>query len=848
MKKFITVFIAITLAITSVAVAAGNSLEYDAAAAASETLAAFPGAEGGGMYTTGARGAANPTIYHVTNLNNNGTGSFRDAVSQSGRIIVFDVAGTINLTSTLNISASNLTILGQTSPGDGICISGAPTSINGSNIIMRYLRFRMGVYDEASGKYDGDALGSINHSTNLMIDHCSMSWSTDECCSIYAVKDSTIQWCILTEPLNVSIHDEGDGVQNHGYGGIWGGVNVSYHHNLVSSAISRFPRVGTSATVKSYNNEPDSNSLLDVRNNVFYNWKSNTSYGGENMVRVNLVNNYYKEGPASSSINRFYEMYSTKSSNGSKHPIVGAGTDLAIGGNYYDSEKQSSAVDEINADNTKGVTMDSNTTTYNIIEYDESQSASEPLSHTQYIHSYPIYTDTAQEAFEKVLENAGASIARDAVDTRAVSDALNRTAEYGTNGIINLSDLKLMPSTTYSGTKGTDTDGDGIPDAYEDANGLDKNDASDALKSASSGYYNIEEYSFNLASDEPVPTPEPTATPAPRFNIDIDENIENGTVAVNGVTNGTISWEASEHTSEIGGTKTVNLNGTNSSGGTLTFWDSTTALFEYGDTVVARGEINPVITYPISSVQRPSGSVYSVKTAADGELKLELYIFGGNKQLHIYDSALGEDVLYEMISDENIYERTIECKAGHEYYMWVDGSKIGIKNVTVTGGSLSAALGETVTVTAAADSGYRTNSVYTNPECAVTQITDDEYTFVMPGSDITVGAEFVSDSLPANTPEPTTAPTDNPNTVFYSTPPQVAGNTAAASIINLGDESGALFIAAAYENDMLTEVKTQIISISDEAQDIVFEFTKEYSDIRFYLWSSGTLEPYSEVK
>ncbi len=896
MKKFIIVFVTMALALTSVSAAAGNIPEYETAAAASETLVAFPGAEGGGMYTTGARGASSPTIYHVTNLNNSGSGSLRDAVSESGRIIVFDIAGTINLTSQLNISASNLTILGQTSPGDGICISGAPTSINGSNIILRYLRFRMGVYDEDAGKYDGDALGAISNNSNLMIDHCSMSWSTDECCSIYAVKDSTIQWCIMTEPLNVSIHDEGDGVQNHGYGGIWGGVNVSYHHNLVSSAISRFPRVGTSATVRSYNNEADSNSLLDVRNNVFYNWKSNTSYGGENMVRVNLVNNYYKEGPASSSINRFYEMYSTKSGSNSKHPIVGAGTDLAIGGNYYDSKNGSSAADEVNADNTKGVTWDSGTTTYKITEYDKTQSDTEALSHTQYIYSHPIYTDTAQDAFNKVLSGAGASISRDAVDERAVSDALNRTAENGSNGIINLSDLKLMPTITYSGTKETDSDGDGMSDVYEDTYGLNKNDASDALKQASSGYYNIEEYSFNLASDEAVPTPEPTitpeptATPVPRYNIEIDDNIENGSIAVNGVTDGYTSWEASEHTSEINGAKTVNLNGANSSNGTLTFWDSTTTLFEYNGMTIARGEINPSITYPISDAQTPSGSVYSVKTAADGELQLELYIYGGNKKLHIYDSSLSDDVLTETIASEDIYYRTIACEAGHEYYMWVDGSKIGIKNVTVTGGSISASLGETVTVNTTADSGYRTGSVYTNPECEITKVSDDEYTFVMPDSAVTVGAVFVSGSLPDETPAPVSTETPAPvstetpapvstetpvpvstetpapvstetpvpvstetpapvqSKVFYSALPQTAGKTATASVTNLGDESGALFVAAAYENNLLAEVKTQIISISDEAQDIVFEFTKDYGDIRFYLWSFGTLEPYSEVK
>ncbi len=325
---------------------------------AAESLAAFPGAEGGGMWTTGARGASSPTIYHVTTLDDSGTGSLRDAVSKSDRIIVFDVAGTIKLESALSISKDNLTILGQTAPGDGICVRGASTSISGSNIIIRYLRFRMGTTNEteelntadevlayiANHTVYEDALGATSNSTNLIIDHCSMSWSTDECCSIYAVKNATISWCIIGEGLNKSVHVEDGELQEHSYGGIIGGENTSYHHNLIANCKGRFPRVGTSETVKSYNGEADTYGLVDIRNNVMYNWGATSAYGGENGMRVNLVGNYFKEGPnTSSKKNLFFQM-----SAGDSAGVSNWGTDIALAGNYYDSASSSSAADAIN--------------------------------------------------------------------------------------------------------------------------------------------------------------------------------------------------------------------------------------------------------------------------------------------------------------------------------------------------------------------------------------------------------------------------------------------------------------------------------------------------------------------
>lgn len=515
MRKFTALFICAVMLICMSCSVFSVQIEDENAAieTAAGNLPAFPGAEGGGMYATGARGASSPSIYHVTNLNDSGAGSLRDAVSTDNRIIVFDVAGTIKLESQLGISRKNLTILGQTAPGDGICIKGSDTYITGENIIIRYIRFRMGTPNEtqelnsaqdvldflATGVRDPeDAFGAKN-AANLIIDHCSMSWSTDEACSVYAVKNATVQWCLIGEGLNKSIHVEnGTDWQEHSYGGLIGGINMSYHHNLLANCKGRFPRVGTSATVSSYNNTKDTESLVDIRNNVMYNWGVSNSYGGENGVRVNLIANYYKEGPKTTAKGRFYEMTPAKSGGLGVAGEVGWSTDLAVAGNYYEPLKASDTVNEMNADNKKGILIKNEVTKYNCIDYSDSD-----LSHGEYIKDYPITTTSAEAAFDDVIKYAGVSHRRDSVDTRLAADALNGTATAGDNGLINFPGNLLDPPTNNSdpaawpaltGTKEADTDGDGIPDEWEDKNGLNKNDASDALEKDADGYFNIEAY------------------------------------------------------------------------------------------------------------------------------------------------------------------------------------------------------------------------------------------------------------------------------------------------------------------------------------------------------------------
>ena len=452
-----------------------------------ETLA-FPGAEGGGMYTTGGRGGK---VIHVTTLADSGTGSLRAALSESGaRTIVFDVAGLIELNSTLNISRGDVTIAGQTAPGDGICIKNFSTRVNADNVIIRFVRFRMG--DEK--KTEDDAIWGRYHK-NIILDHCSMSWSTDECSSFYANVNFTMQWCILTESLCNSVHGKGA----HGYGGIWGGKNVSFHHNLLANHKSRNPRFDHPEIYD--NNLSTHRGNVDYRCNVVYNWGDNSSYGGEG-AWFNMVNNYYKPGPASKDKKYFLDANGIYGSSGTNYGYP----ELYLSGNIH------TKYSDITSDNLTGVYWHDHKTN---TPPDNGKLKSSPMS-LKGPSSEDIYTTThsATDAFARICTSAGASLKRDAVDQRACGDAQSGTATYkdggngSKNGIIDTqSAVGGWPSYGADAAalaKVADADKDGMPDWFEDQFGLKKADASDGNAKTldhKQRYTNLEMYLHYLVRD-----------------------------------------------------------------------------------------------------------------------------------------------------------------------------------------------------------------------------------------------------------------------------------------------------------------------------------------------------------
>ena len=439
------------------------------------TVPAFPGAEGYGAMTRGGRGGK---VILVTNLNDSGPGSLREAVDTEGpRIVVFTVSGTITLESRLRISHPYITIAGQTAPGDGICIRRYPIGIYTSEVIIRYIRVRLG--DETDN--DADAISGRYHK-NIILDHVSASWSIDETVSIYHCENVTIQWCLISESLYNSGHVKG----THGFGGIWGSNHSTYHHNLLAHHTSRNPRFASGC---GYN---------DFRNNVVYNWGYNSAYGGEkeqpgnekfNFTVVNMVANYYKQGPAtrpSEVTHRIVNPSSREKEDGFGKWFV---ADNVVHGN-----------EAVTANNWDGGVQPQGGSSY-----------LDGLKLHKPFDAIPINQQTAEEAYGAVLERVGASLPkRDAIDARIVDETRNGYATYeGVTykgkrrvpdeskkcGIIDSQsdvggwpELKSLPAPL-------DSDSDGMPDVWEKRYGFDPQDPSNTVKDTDNdGYTNIEEY------------------------------------------------------------------------------------------------------------------------------------------------------------------------------------------------------------------------------------------------------------------------------------------------------------------------------------------------------------------
>ena len=482
---------------------------------------AFPGAEGHGRYVAGGRGGK---VVHVTTLNDSGTGSFREAVKGADKkVVVFDVGGVIALGSDVTIGA-NTTILGQTAPAPGITLRYYTLLYGGDNIVVRFIRCRRG--EERDVNDGADATWTRRH-TGIMLDHCSFSWSIDEVASFYDNNNFTMQWCTIGESLN----DAGHGKGAHGYGGIWGGKLASFHHNLICHVNNRSPRFNGAryewdgylsnklyAEYKWANNVQAEN--VDFRNCVIYNC-GNGCYGGPGGGYINIVNNYYKTGPAAST-SRVTQVTVGASGNSTTGDLVGMTSRYFIHGNQMNQKA--------NFDGWSTISYDSGTFTIDgrhwsidpkhfygdTVTYKKNTAGKDCVCIQLDGPGAPageVTTHTAAKAYDKVLTHAGASLAQDDVDARYFKEARNGTATYTGSvtkkkgRIDRVSDVNGYTEANFgtgSRPAGYDTDRDGIPDAWETANGLNPNSAADGQTYSldpKKVYNNLEVYANSLVQD-----------------------------------------------------------------------------------------------------------------------------------------------------------------------------------------------------------------------------------------------------------------------------------------------------------------------------------------------------------
>jgi pectate lyase len=442
-SSFRLAILRVLISVSPIAIGVSAATAADEAPEA-PTIPAFPGAEGFGWHAIGGRGGS---VYEVTNLNDAGPGSLRDAVSQPHRTIVFRVSGTIDLQSQLVIREPFVTIAGQTAPGDGICLRNYSFELQSHDLVVRYLRSRLG--DEA--RQEDDSISILHGCRDVIVDHCSATWSIDEDLSTSGNDDRiTVQWCLIAEPLNHSVHKKG----NHGYGSLArANGSVSWLHNLWAHCDSRSPRLGDN-----YNRGP--HPTFDVRNNVIYDYGEICSGLTQGVLSVNYVGNYIRPGPSSK-----------------------ARTPIHVGGpstlRYFIRDNVFEGNDELTADNSQF---------FDPVEIDGKRQVE---TVDEAFAAPPMTTVSAAEAFEKVLAEVGATLPkRDSVDARIIDTVRNRTGKI----IDSQREVGGWPE-LKSTEAPIDSDHDGMPDDWEIAHGLNPHDPSDAAADSDhDGYTNLEEY------------------------------------------------------------------------------------------------------------------------------------------------------------------------------------------------------------------------------------------------------------------------------------------------------------------------------------------------------------------
>lgn len=448
-------------------------------------LPAFPNAEGFGKYAKGGRGGK---VVEVTNLADSGVGSFRWSFTQYPNdpiTIVFKVSGLIDLQSALKVNRSNFTVAGQTAPGDGICLKGNSFLVNGAraissggnhgNIIVRYIRSRPGS-TLSTGIYGFD----MENCHDVIIDHCSFSWANEECAALYDTKNTTVQWCIMSEGLYNAGHAKGV----RSYCGVWGGQNASYHHNLIAHQNSRTVRFDGARA-------HDTAALVDYRNNVIYNWVSSSAcYGGEveipnGFAHTNIVNNFYKPGPATATTLKFVRPDNPATSVGIAR--------WHVKGNIMNGDANKTAKNWLGVDFA------------NIPLASRDSAKCDTAFYIQ--DSLPI--QSAQNAYDSVLAYVGAIYpARDSTDRRIVNETKTGTAtglgSLNKLGIIDLPSAVDGWNVYNTFNVPVDTDHDGMPDFWETIKGLDPTNPDDRNNTLPNGYTRLEEYLNSIPIANPL--------------------------------------------------------------------------------------------------------------------------------------------------------------------------------------------------------------------------------------------------------------------------------------------------------------------------------------------------------
>lgn len=466
-------------------------------------IPAFPGAWGGGMYSFGGRGGR---VLVVSNLNDSGPGSFREACEAAGpRIVIFNVAGIIRLLDRIRVRTPYITIAGNTAPGDGVCIAGNTVEIDTHDIIIRHMRFRRGATDATDRN---DALGG-NPIGNLIIDHVSASWGLDENMSMYrhmyrppgGSKDQKLPTVNVT--IQNSIFSEALNTYHHAFGSTIGGLNSTFHHNVWACNTGRNPSVGMYGD-------------FTFANNVVFNYRHRTIDGGDHRSFFNIINNYFKPGPGTPDSAVRHRLLKPESER-SKTVMDNFGK-AYVHGNVVEGNER------VTADNWDGG-VQPDVRERSIADVLASLRMEKPFDHA------PIPLESAREAFEQNLAHAGATLpVRDAVDQRVLQmvrtgqvgqaeaspehSARTAAAGYEASWVKELEDLvkvgfitdpeQVGGYPTYPGEPHLDTDGDGLPDKWEKMHSLDPRHASDATTDANGdGYTNIEDFINGLDPQAP---------------------------------------------------------------------------------------------------------------------------------------------------------------------------------------------------------------------------------------------------------------------------------------------------------------------------------------------------------